>query len=121
MDKEKIYGLKFYFESAAQVDEGIRKQTIEVLNDVIKRMEADEAALNKKRKINRSGIVRINANTGKIIAEYPSQKDALDAIGREGTGISDAVNGRVNTHIAYGDRYYFKNELDQARAAGHLR
>lgn len=123
MNKEKIYGLKFYFQSASEVDEGIRQQVIEVLSDFINKIEEEEAAAAKKKKSpNKSGVIQIDIDTGKILAEYATQKEALEATGRDkGSGIGDAVNGRVKTHIAYGYRYYFKDELDQAKAAGHLR
>lgn len=123
MNKEKIQGLLFYYNSASDVDEGIRLQTVEVLNAAIARIEADEAAAAKKHKSpNKSGIVQIDVETGKIIAEYATQKEAAEAIGKAGkTGIGDAINGRVKTHVAYGFRWYFKNELDQAKANGHFK
>ena len=123
MDKSKIQGLLFYYKSAANIDEGIRTQTIEVLEGVIEKLEADEAAAAKKRKSpNKSGIVQIDAETGKIIAEFDTQKDATAAIGKEGkSGISDAINGRVSTHKYAGFRWYFKDELAAAKAAGHLK
>ena len=53
--------------------------------------------------------------TGKIIAEYDSQKAALEAIGKAGkSGIGDALNGRTKTHVAYGFKWYFKNEYNKA-------
>lgn len=114
MDKNKIQGLIFYFENSAQLDEGIQEQTIAVLNDALARIEADELAAAKKRKSpNKSGVLQIDAETGKIIAEFATQKEALAAIGKEGkSGIGDALNGRTKTHMAYGFRWYFKDEFN---------
>lgn len=114
MDKNKIQGLIFYFENSAELDPGIQEQTIAVLNDALARIEADEAAAAKKRKSpNKSGVLQIDAETGKIIAEYATQKEALAAIGKEGkSGIGDALNGRTKTHMAYGFRWYFKDEFN---------
>ena len=114
MNKEKIQGLLFYYNSASDVDEGIRLQTVEVLNAAIARIEADEAAAAKKHKSpNKSGIVCVDAETGKVVAEYTTQKEALIAIGKDPkkSGISDAINGRTSTHMAYGYKWYFKDEF----------
>ncbi len=110
--KEKVQGLLFYFENSAELDPGIQNQVIEVLEGVLEDIEAKEEAAKKKRKSpNKSGILRIDAETGKIIAEYATQKEALAAIGKEGkSGIGDALNGRTKTHKAYGDIWWFKDE-----------
>ena len=78
-------------------------------------VEDQEAAAAKKRKSpNKSGVLQIDAETGKIIAEYTTQKEALEAIGKEGkSGIGDALNGRTKTHMSYGFKWYFKDEYDQ--------
>ena len=56
-------------------------------------------------------IVLNTKETNKIIAEFATQKEAQEAIGKEGkSGISDALNGRTKTHKAYGYVWYFKNE-----------
>lgn len=112
MDKSKISGLLFYFENSAELDPGIQNQVIEVLNAMLDIIEEQEAAANKKRKSpNKSGILQIDPETGKIIAEYATQKEALEAIGKEGkSGIGDALNGRTKTHKAYGYAWWFKNE-----------
>lgn len=112
MDKGKIQGLLFYYESASNVDEGIRTQTIEVLKAVIADLEEKEAAAAKKRKSpNKSGVLQIDPETGKIVGEYATQKEALAAIGKEGkSGLGDALNGRTKTHMSYGYKWYFKNE-----------
>lgn len=123
MNKEKINGLLFYFQSAAELDEGIREQTIEILEACLEEIAKQEAAAARKHKSpNKSGVVQINAETGKVMGEYATQKAALEAIGKPGkTGIGDALNGRIKTHMGYGFRWYFKNELDKAKANGHLK
>ena len=52
--------------------------------------------------------------TGKVIAEYASQKEALLAIGKDPkkAGLSDSINGRTSTHIAYGFKWFFKDEWE---------
>lgn len=114
MDKKQIEGLLFYFTNATDVNEGIREQTIDVLNDALARIEEDEAAAARKRKSpNKSGVVQLDPETYAIIAEFATQKEALAAIGKEGkSGIGDALNGRTKTHIAYGFAWCFKDELD---------
>ena len=112
MDKSKIKGLIFYFEHSAELDPGIQETTLEVLNDVVDMIEEQEAAAARKRKSpNKSGVLQIDADTGKIIAEYATQKEALEAIGKKGkSGIGDALNGRTKTHKAYGYVWWFKDE-----------
>ena len=114
MDNNKIVGLIFYFQNSAELDPGIQEQTLEVLNAALARIEADEAAAAKKRKSpNKSGVLQVDAETGKIIAEYKTQKEALIAIDKEGkSGIGDALNGRTKTHKAYGYKWYFKDEFN---------
>jgi len=123
MDKSKIQGLLFYFKSAANIDEGIRTETVEVLTELIDKLDAEEAATKRKRKSpNKSGIVQIDPETGKIVAEYATQKEALEAIGKAGkSGLGDAINGRSKTHLSYSYRWYFKDELSEAAKAGHLK
>lgn len=115
MDKNKISGLLFYFQNSAELDPGIQAQTIEVLTAFYDKIVEEEAAAAKKRKSpNKSGVLQIDAETGKIIAEFATQKEALTAIGKEGkSGIGDALNGRTKTHKAYGFIWYFKDEYDQ--------
>ena len=115
MDKRQIQGLIFYFENSAELDPGIQEQVLNVLNDTLAMVEDQEAAAAKKRKSpNKSGVLQIDAETGKIIAEYATQKEALEAIGKEGkSGIGDALNGRTKTHMSYGFKWYFKDEYDQ--------
>jgi hypothetical protein len=114
MTKESVQGLLYYYENSADLDEGIRVQTVEVLNDVIAKMDEEAAILAKKRKSpNKSGVVQVDPETGKIVAEFASQKEALIAIGKDPkkSGISDAINGRTSTHMAYGFKWYFKDEF----------
>ena len=115
MNKDKIKGLIFYFENSAELDPGIQEETLMVLNDALEMVEAQEAAAKKKRKSpNKSGVLQIDAETGKIIGEYETQKAALEAIGKEGkSGIGDALNGRTKTHMAYSYKWYFKDEYDK--------
>lgn len=115
MDKRQIQGLIFYFENSAELDPGIQEQVLNVLNDTLAMVEEQEAAAAKKRKSpNKSGVLQIDAETGKILAEYATQKEALEAIGKEGkSGIGDALNGRTKTHMSYGYKWYFKDEYDQ--------
>lgn len=110
--KTQINGLIFYFENSAELDPGIQTQTLDVLNAYLEEIEEREAAAAKKRKSpNKSGVLQIDPETGKIIAEFATQKEALAAIGKEGkSGIGDALNGRTKTHVAYGYKWYFKNE-----------
>lgn len=112
MDKSKIQGLIFYFENSAELDPGMQDTTLGVLRDVLDMIEEQEAAAAKKRKSpNKSGVLQIDPETGKIVGEYATQKEALEAIGKEGkSGIGDALNGRTKTHKAYGYIWYFKNE-----------
>ena len=115
MNREKVQGLLFYFKNSGELDPGIQDQVIEVLESVIDRLDADEAAAKKKRRSpNKSGVLQIDPETGKIIGEYENQKQALAAIGKEGkSGIGDALNGRTKTHKAYGAVWYFKDEYDK--------
>ena len=115
MNKTKIEGLKFYFENSAEIDLGIREQVLEVLDDALAVIAEQEAAAAKKRKSpNKSGVLQIDPETGKIIAEYATQKEALEAIGKEGkSGIGDALNKRTSTRKAYGYIWVFKDEYDQ--------
>ena len=113
MTRETVQGLLYYYENSADLDEGIRVQTVEVLNDVIAKMDEEAAIAAKKRKSpNKSGVVQVDVETGKVIAEYASQKEALIAIGKDPkkSGISDAINGRTSTHVAYGFKWFFKDE-----------
>ncbi len=115
MEKTKIQGLIFYFENSAELDPGIQEQTLDVLYDTLAMIEEQEAAAAKKRKSpNKSGILQIDPETGKIVAEYATQKEALEAIGKEGkSGIGDALNKRTKTRKAYGYVWVFKNEYDE--------
>ena len=120
MDKKQIEGLIFYFENATDVNEGIREQLLDTLREALARVEEDEAAAARKRKSpNKSGIVQLDPETFEVIAEFTTQKEALAAIGKEEkkSGISDAVNGRTKTHIAYGFAWCFKNELPEFLAS----
>ena len=113
LTRETVQGLLYYYENSADLDEGIRVQTVEVLNDVIAKMDEEAAIAAKKRKSpNKSGVVQVDVETGKVIAEYASQKEALIAIGKDPkkSGISDAINGRTSTHVAYGFKWFFKDE-----------
>lgn len=114
-NKETINGLLFYFKNSAELDLGIQEQTIDVLTAVLNKINEEEAAAAKKRKSpNKSGVLQIDPETNKIINEFATQKEALIAIGKEGkSGIGDALNGRTKTHIAYGFKWYFKDEYDK--------
>ena len=114
MTKEKVNGLIFYFENSAELDPGIQTQVLEVLEDVLEKMEAEEAASVRKRKSpNKSGILQIDPETGKIVGEYASQKEALAAIGKEGkSGVGDALNRRTKTRKSYGYIWVFKDEYN---------
>lgn len=114
MTRDDVLGLLFYYNNSADLDDGIREQTVELLNNVIAKMDEEAAILAKKRKSpNKSGIVQVDAETGKVVAEYATQKEALIAIGKDPkkSGISDAINGRTSTHMAYGFKWYFKDEF----------
>lgn len=115
MDRNKINGLLFYFQNSAEIDPGIQEQVVEVLNGVLEVLDEQDAAAAKKRKSpNKSGVLQIDIETGKIVGEYATQKEALIAIGKEGkSGIGDALNGRTKTHVSYGYKWYFKDEYDQ--------
>lgn len=118
MTREKVQGLLYYYENSADLDEGIRTQTVEVLQDVIAKMDEEAAILAKKRKSpNKSGVVQVDAETGKVVGEYASQKEALLAIGKDPkkSGISDAINGRTSTHMAYQYKWYFKDEFEKLK------
>ena len=114
MTKDTVQGLLYYYENSADLDEGIREETVAVLEAVLAKMDEEAAILAKKRKSpNKSGIVQVDAETGKVIGEYATQKEALIAIGKDPkkSGISDAINGRTSTHQAYGFKWYFKDEF----------
>ena len=115
LNKKQVEGLLFYFENSGELDPGIQEQVIEVLNGVIEKIDAEEAAAKKKRKSpNKSGILQIDPETGKIVGEYASQKEALAAIGKEGkSGIGDALNLRTKSRKAYSYIWVFKNEYDE--------
>lgn len=115
MNKDAIKGLIFYFENSAELDPGIQTQTLEVLTATLEMIEEQEAAAARKRKSpNKSGVLQINEETGKIVGEYATQKEALEAIGKEGkSGIGDALNKRTKTRRAYGSIWVFKDEYDQ--------
>ena len=96
MTREEVQGLIYYYSNSANLDEGIREATVEVLNDVIAKMDEEDP------------------DTGKVVAEYATQKEALEAIGKDPkkAGISDSINGRTSTHRAYGFVWYFKDEWE---------
>ena len=113
MTKATVEGLLYYYTNSAELDEGIREQTVEVLKGVLDKMAEEAAILAKKRKSpNKSGIVQVDPETGKVVGEYATQKEALEALGKDPkkSGISDAINGRTSTHMAYGYKWYFKDE-----------
>lgn len=115
MTRETVQGLIYYYSNSANLDEGIREATVEVLQDVIDKMDEEDAILAKKRKSpNKSGIVQVDPETGKVVGEYETQKEALVAIGKDPkkSGISDSINGRTSTHKAYGFVWYFKDEWE---------
>lgn len=115
LNKSVVQGLLFYFENSAELDPGIQEQTLDVLTSVLDMIETQEAAAAKKRKSpNKSGILQIDPETGKIVGEYETQKAALEAIGKEGkSGIGDALNKRTKTRKAYNWIWVFKNEYDE--------
>ena len=70
MTRETVQGLLYYYENSADLDEGIRVQTVEVLNEVIAKMDEEAAILAKKRKSpNKSGVVQVDPETGKDVTE----------------------------------------------------
>jgi len=113
MNKNDVIGLIYYYEHTAEQDPGIQAQTLEVLNAYLEKIEEEEAAAAKKRKSpNKSGIVQVDAETGKVLAIYATQKEALIAIGKEGkSGIGDALN-RAKTHKAYGYKWFYKDAYE---------
>ena len=113
LNKKQVEGLLFYFENSGELDPGIQEQIVEVLEGVIEKIEEEEAAKKKKRKSpNRSGILQVDPETGKIVGEFESQKAALAAIGKEGkSGVGDALNGRTKSHKAYSYEWWFKDEF----------
>lgn len=118
MTRETVQGLLYYYENSADLDEGIRVQTVEVLNDVIAKMDEEAAIAAKKRKSpNKSGVVQVDPDTGKEVARFASQKEALIAIGKDPkkSGISDAINARTSTRMAYGSKWYFADEWDSIK------
>ena len=113
MNKNDVIGLIYYYEHTAEQDPGIQAQTLDVLNAYLEKIEEEEAAAAKKRKSpNKSGIVQVDAETGKVLAIYATQKEALIAIGKEGkSGIGDALN-RAKTHKAYGYKWFYKDAYE---------
>lgn len=62
----------------------------------------------------KQGIYQVDLKEDKVISFFETQKQALEAINKVGhTGISDAINERDNikTHIAFGYRWYYKEDL----------
>lgn len=116
MNKVQIQGLLFYFNHSNELKPDIRDQVVDVLNQCLVLIEEQEkvAEGKKKRKAhNTSGILQIDPETGKIVAEYATQKEALKAIGKEGkSGIGDALNHRTSTQKSYGYAWVYKNEYN---------
>jgi hypothetical protein len=50
-------------------------------------------------------IQRLDATTGKVLAEYDSFKEAIAETGALSSGISRAANGEAKTHLGYKWRY----------------
>lgn len=119
MDKKNIEGLIYFYENTTDVDDGIRTSTITALSNYLDSIHEAEAAAAKKRKSpNKSGVLQVSDETGEILAEYVTQKDALAGIGHSTkSGIGDALNGRTKTHRAYGFLWYFKDEYPGAKVA----
>lgn len=119
MDKTKITGLLFYFQNVTNMDEGIREQVIDVLNDALTEIAEQEAIAAKKRKSpNKSGVLQLDPDTFKIVGEYKTQKEALETLDKVGkSGIGDALNGRTKTHKAYGFVWVFKDEYEDFLAS----
>ena len=115
MNRNDVNGLIYYYSNSSNMDEGIRESTLDLLNWVIDWMDEQDAILAKKRKSpNKSGIVQVDPDNGKVLGEFETQKEALLAINKDPkkAGISDAINGRTSTHMAYGYKWYFKDEWD---------
>ena len=108
---EKYEGLKYYLENVdASIPENIK-------NDLLKMMEELKAikdSAKKKRVVNTSGVVQVDAETGKEIARFKTKAEANLKIGKKekATGIGDAVAGRSKTHFAYGYKWYHADEWD---------
>lgn len=113
--KSKVQGLLFYFEHSGELDPGIQEEVIDVLSTYLEEIEeAEEKAKKKRKSPNKSGVLQIDPETGKIVGEYVNQKEALAAIGKEGkSGIGDALNKRTKTRKSYGYIWVFKDEYDQ--------
>ena len=113
--KNKVQGLLYYFEHSGELDPGIQEEVIEVLSTYLMEMEeAEEKAKKKRKSPNKSGVLQIDPETGKIVGEYASQKEALAAIGKDGkSGIGDALNKRTKTRKSYGYIWVFKDEYDE--------
>ena len=106
-------GLKYYFNSVdTSVPSAIKEDVLTLIDQAV----AAEAAENAKkhRTVNKSGVVQVDIKTDKELARFKTQKEALEAIGKENkTGISDAICGRTSTHVAYGYKWYFADQWDQ--------
>ena len=105
-------GLKYYFNSVdTSVPSAIKEDVLTLIDQAV----AAEAAENAKkhRTVNKSGVIQVDIETGKELARFKTQKEALEAIGKENkTGISDAICGRTSTHVAYGYKWYFADQWD---------
>jgi hypothetical protein len=115
--KADIEGLIYFYRNTSEIDDGIRNSTIEILESYLNKI-IEEESVRKRKSPNKSGVLQVDKDTGKVIEDFPTQKDALLAIGKDGkSGIGDALNGRTKTHAAYGYLWYFRDEYPGAAAA----
>ena len=106
-----LEGLKYYFQSIeGQIPQSIVRDVFLLVEDYEKL-----AKVEPKKTPNRSGVVQVDAETGKEIARFATKKAANIAIGKpeKSSGISDAANGRTATHKAYGFKWYHADEWDE--------
>ena len=98
-------GLKYYFENVDNVPQKILDDVFALIEEYNTFTETKET---KRKSPNTSGVVQVDAETGKEIARFATKKEANIAIGKKenSSGISDAANGRSSTHKAYGYKWY---------------
>ena len=101
-------GLRYIIENTESLPYNVKAD----IYDVIAFYE--EANAKPARTRNNSGVVQVDAETGKEIARFKTKKEANIALGKpeSASGISDATNGRSTTHFAYGYKWFHVDEWD---------
>jgi hypothetical protein len=110
-----IENLIFALKSDMELSASIRSDIAGVLERYQETLNEAAAAEAKKRKApNKSGILKCDPETLKVIAKYDTRKEANIANEKpeNSSGIGDAANGRSSTHFAYGYKWFFVDEYE---------